>query len=475
MSVKEFVKKNRVALVDFYAKWCVPPDHLVWTTDGIRSIDSVSVGETLAFGGKVVETYKREYNGELIEIKGVCLEPIRLTPEHPVLVADVYYKHLRDRRTGVTRVFGEPYFVSAKEVKPFYCDNVKESWKRRGHALLVPILQGGLDVRSLDLERFCKISKEDGVKELPLDEEVAFLLGLYVADGSSTIGKRADVSIALSEKDGDVIEKTCEIFRKIGYSPHISKMSLGRAVRIRVGSFVLARALREWCGGNAHEKSVPSFIMQHKDDRIIRSFIEGVLAGDGYYNGLNDLWRIETVSKPLALGLQMLAFRLGGIGRIIDHYNKERVLNGRKVRGGRIYIVDIKFDGYGKSTMLKVDGYQYVFSPVRSVRRVPYSGYVYNLETEQNVYTVNNVIVHNCYPCKVLEPVVDSLAEKVPLLRVDVDKDNVEAFKYEVLSIPTIILFKDGREVKRWVGVKTGKEFELYQEILNEVEKQKSR
>ena len=79
-----------------------------------------------------------------------------------------------------------------------------------------------------------------------------------------------------------------------------------------------------------------------------------------------------------------------------------------------------------------------------------------------------------CYPCKVLEPVVDSLAEKVPLLRVDVDKDNVEAFKYEVMSIPTIILFKDGREVKRWVGVKTGKEFELYQEILNLVEKQKS-
>ena len=80
-----------------------------------------------------------------------------------------------------------------------------------------------------------------------------------------------------------------------------------------------------------------------------------------------------------------------------------------------------------------------------------------------------------CYPCKVLEPVVDSLAEKVPLLRVDVDRDNVEAFKHEVMSIPTIILFKDGREVKRWVGVKTGKEFELYQEILNEVEKQKSK
>jgi len=79
-----------------------------------------------------------------------------------------------------------------------------------------------------------------------------------------------------------------------------------------------------------------------------------------------------------------------------------------------------------------------------------------------------------CYPCKVLEPVVDSLAEKVPLLRVDVDRDNVEAFKHEVMSIPTIILFKDGKEVKRWVGVKAGKEFELYQEILNLVEKQKS-
>jgi len=64
-----------------------------------------------------------------------------------------------------------------------------------------------------------------------------------------------------------------------------------------------------------------------------------------------------------------------------------------------------------------------------------------------------------CMPCKMLAPVINEIAEeasdiaKVCKLNVDEQRDIVA--KYSVRGIPTLILFKNGKEVKRFVGVKT--------------------
>ena len=61
-----------------------------------------------------------------------------------------------------------------------------------------------------------------------------------------------------------------------------------------------------------------------------------------------------------------------------------------------------------------------------------------------------------CGPCVVMEPVTEELekemAGKVNIRKVDVDKDQAEASKYGVMSIPTYIILKDGREVDRFIG-----------------------
>ena len=61
-----------------------------------------------------------------------------------------------------------------------------------------------------------------------------------------------------------------------------------------------------------------------------------------------------------------------------------------------------------------------------------------------------------CGPCVVMEPVIEELekemAGKVNIRKVDVDKDQEEASKYGVMSIPTYIILKDGREVDRFIG-----------------------
>ena len=60
-------------------------------------------------------------------------------------------------------------------------------------------------------------------------------------------------------------------------------------------------------------------------------------------------------------------------------------------------------------------------------------------------------------PCKMLAPVIDRLAEeyegRVVVGKVDVDAQMALARKYGVMSIPTVIVFKDGKEVNRSVGL----------------------
>ena len=62
-----------------------------------------------------------------------------------------------------------------------------------------------------------------------------------------------------------------------------------------------------------------------------------------------------------------------------------------------------------------------------------------------------------CGPCKMLAPVIDDLAGqyagKAVVGKVNVDEEQELAIRYGVMSIPTVIFFKDGKEIDRKVGV----------------------
>ncbi len=62
-----------------------------------------------------------------------------------------------------------------------------------------------------------------------------------------------------------------------------------------------------------------------------------------------------------------------------------------------------------------------------------------------------------CMPCRMLAPTIEELAEdlegKVIVGKVNVDEDPDLARKYRVASIPTLIVFENGAEVRRSVGV----------------------
>ena len=67
-----------------------------------------------------------------------------------------------------------------------------------------------------------------------------------------------------------------------------------------------------------------------------------------------------------------------------------------------------------------------------------------------------------CQPCKVVSPIVDELAEdykgKVKVGKLNVDENSI-AGNYNVMSIPTLMIFKDGKPVKSVIGARPKEDF----------------
>ena len=63
-----------------------------------------------------------------------------------------------------------------------------------------------------------------------------------------------------------------------------------------------------------------------------------------------------------------------------------------------------------------------------------------------------------CAPCKVIAPIIEEISNKIKdikFYKLDVDESPDIASQYDVMGIPTLILFKDGKEVKRIVGLRS--------------------
>lgn len=91
-----------------------------------------------------------------------------------------------------------------------------------------------------------------------------------------------------------------------------------------------------------------------------------------------------------------------------------------------------------------------------------------NEETFQNDIQDELVLVDFfatwCGPCKMLSPVLENLANSrsnVKIVKVDVDECENLARTYGVMSVPTLILFKNGKECSKKIGY-------LNEEALNE-------
>ena len=82
----------------------------------------------------------------------------------------------------------------------------------------------------------------------------------------------------------------------------------------------------------------------------------------------------------------------------------------------------------------------------------------YNKEDIQSLKGIHLIDFYAdwCGPCKMFSPIIESVAEEnedIKVVKIDVDNAQDLAIKYQVMSIPTIVVIKNGQEVNRNVGV----------------------
>ncbi len=76
-------------------------------------------------------------------------------------------------------------------------------------------------------------------------------------------------------------------------------------------------------------------------------------------------------------------------------------------------------------------------------------------ETKSGVVVID-LYADWCSPCRVLAPIVEELEgqyKSITFAKLDVDESPVTAQEFGVMSIPTVLILKDGKEVKRIVGL----------------------
>lgn len=60
-----------------------------------------------------------------------------------------------------------------------------------------------------------------------------------------------------------------------------------------------------------------------------------------------------------------------------------------------------------------------------------------------------------CSPCRTLGPIIDKVSSTISTNKIDVDSNREAVMQYNIKSVPTVVLLEDGKEVRRFIGIRS--------------------
>lgn len=371
---------------------CVPAGQNVDCLDNTIRIEDITKGVYVKTHtgeyNMVSETFVRSYQGDIITIKPVGMEPFSTTPEHPILC--------RFSETGRPQV---DWIPAEKIVK------LRSQYIRKPIHVVVSSLRTRNRMRSKIL----------GGKKYLLNKDFLVFLGFYLAEGSVS---RGNIELAFGMNESDVVDEARTALKNVtGKEPSLRPNGHGKSVRLRVWvGEPFTRELKEWVGGDSHTKHIPTELLLSPND--LRPLIRGYWLGDGSYNMKTHVFSASTVSQQLAITIKEALLRYGiftSVSRYengihsysptnhswkittFQQFNKEMgaIFNMACLPSGHNSILRrTKLASEDKSRK----NFYYYHIPIISVNKQFFSGKVHNLHVQNsNSYTLSGVVVHNCY------------------------------------------------------------------------------
>jgi pyruvate formate lyase activating enzyme len=327
---------------------------------------------------------------------------------------------------------GKPSREIGKIVRmhPTYIRKLIGKMKRKG--ISRDLLYGENEI----VERNGKIKFKTGKtfvrRYIYLNEDLASLFGYYCAEGSVIKNPKRLLSYKLvfsfGRHETRLIERTKNlIYNVFGIEPRIIRRRTTTTVEL--GNSLVALLFKEMCGNGSHRKRVPQIILSCEDRKVIYSFLKAYLEGDGYQRK-NILIECCTSSEELAFGVYFLFFKLGLLPSFYKFLPQgKEVIEGRIVNRLPFFRIKIHsrevantfFNGFDLENPPKIKRYglkeneDYYFIKIRKIYKQRYSGYVYNLEVEDNShsYLPNFVSACNCCNYEISQVFRDTKEEVV--------------------------------------------------------------
>lgn len=379
--------------LDIAVMGCLPMGERVMTEGGPKAINAVREGEgVLTHEGTfaaITQVLVHHFHGELLEIKPRGVPPLRLTPNHPV------YAIVRNGKVkGERKRWENIISVSAKGHKPqwYLAEAVN-----RDFVLLYPVVQGELDVGCVP-----------EAPQFAVDEDFLTLAACYVAEGSLSGEEDTprQVFLSFSMDEIELAGKARDILRRYNI-PHSEGVRADRKLReVIAHSTELALLFARLFGRRAENKRLPMWMLRlpkPKQAVLLRTLWQC----DGYIGEVRNYPRATyvTVSPTLAVQIHQLLLRQKIAAILQERRQPNRqvayaitVSNAEGLRRlAEILQTKIAIPPERRKTARIAVDDRYLYTPVQSVRRLPYHGTVYNLEVaDAQTYVGSFAIVHNC-------------------------------------------------------------------------------
>lgn len=389
---------------------CLAGDTWINTRSGGTQIKDIEVGqEVLSHEGryrKVLAKKSRFSSGDLFELKvGTRLTTTQVTGNHPVLT-----------NLGWVRVDE----LDAK--KHLIATNKEIEYVEKKYVI---DLSNYLNYEAIEIEnKLLKKStnkikrKNTGIvtyyaaptKNIEVDEDFAWALGLWFAEGSRSISpkKQANgIRITLNTNEKDIAEKWSSIISNklsINCNCFISKATRAnwangkecQWLTVNANSKLVGSFFSKEFGINGKTKKIPQWIIDLPKP-ILSKFLDGLIMGDGHFrNGNEKNWEMTLANPELLLAAYNICLKLGIDVNLQMQVKPSNIGKTKYVYHLRSLIKDsIKLSRNNAKAGVQFG--KLCFCPIIKLNKVDYDVEVWDIEVEEDhSFSANGVIFHNC-------------------------------------------------------------------------------